>query len=422
MFKFAGHIGRKRFFWASALRIGLFFASIAGLPSLFSAVAAMAGCRGTDACGAVGLLGASVFKPLAFALFVFSFAGIAMRRTRDSGIPAWIGLIVLVLLVADHRFLVFAGAPWSFAFPAGVQRASFPYFTLLALICVGVLCALPSRGDKPLWRDPFGKSDAAPVPVRSLLTLALALTIVTFAWAMPAEVSPSMLPIVFLMQLSVAALPTFVLHFCLLLTLTLVITRRSAGSIALLALAVLPFAQWAYTHWETSRERELEVAEIAAIPTEPATRVPATIVVESASTTGMDEVWTVPGIQHLISKGAYGRALMQFERPTGQNRLPLPRAVESVPDEYLLLKIGRASGFAKRRLTDAAAGGPLELRLVDSERDVLIAVWYRSFHSDPPGVPLLTMNGWYHRTNGAMTHDIEGSIREFLAKALIASP
>ncbi len=418
MFRFAGHIGCQRFFWASALRIGLFVASIAGFPWV---VAATTGCRGTDACGAIGLVAATAFRPLVFVLFVFSFAGISMRRARDAGIPVWIGLVILVLLVADYRFLVFAAAPWSFAFSAGVLRGSFPYFALLALVCVGVLCALPSRGDKPLWRDPFAKAGAPAVPVRSLLALALVLTIVTFASGMPAEVSAPALPVVFLTQLGVAVLPTFVLHFCLLLGVTLAVTRRTAGSIAFLALAALPFAHWAYSYWETSKEGELEAAEIGAMPTALVTRVPATIVVESGSTTGMDEVWTVPGIQHLISKGAYGRTLMQFDRPTGESRLPLPRPVESVPDEYLLLKVGRASAFAKNRQNYGAAGGPLELRFVDSRRDVLVAVWYRSFSPAPVAVPLLTMNGWYRRANSARTHDIETSIREFLAKALILS-
>ena len=140
MFTFAGYLSRKPFIRASVLRIGLFFASVVGFPFLLMAVAAVTNCRSVgSACGAVGLLAATAFKPLAFVLFVFSFVGIAIRRACDAGMPGWVGLFVPLLFAADYTFLVFAITPWSFAFSAGALYRAFPQFMLLALGCVAAL-------------------------------------------------------------------------------------------------------------------------------------------------------------------------------------------------------------------------------------------------------------------------------------------
>ena len=105
MFKFAGTMGRKWFLWASGLRIGLFLASVVGFPFFLMALFAITGCgRVGGACSAVGVIGAAAFKPLAFAIFVFSFVGISMRRARDAGVPGWIGLFVPLLFAADQAF------------------------------------------------------------------------------------------------------------------------------------------------------------------------------------------------------------------------------------------------------------------------------------------------------------------------------
>jgi uncharacterized membrane protein YhaH (DUF805 family) len=158
MFKFAGRMERKRFLWASSLRIGLFLASVVGFPFFLMVLASATYCRGVGgACGAVGLLGAMVFKPLAFVLLVFSFAGISMRRTRDAGVPGWIGLFVPILFAADYTALVYTGAPWSFAFSSGLLRTPVPYYAFFAIACTAILCTLPSRGRSPDSRNPFGR-------------------------------------------------------------------------------------------------------------------------------------------------------------------------------------------------------------------------------------------------------------------------
>ena len=420
MFRFAGRLGRKRFIWASVLRIGPYLATIAGFPFLLSYLATATNCRGADACGAVGLVTAMVFKPLVFALLAFSFVGVSMRRIRDTGAPGWVGLIVPVLLVLDFQFLIAIGTSRSFAFMLGVPRLPVPYFALAALVLAAILCALPSQGSNPSWDRRFGRVWAVvtALPTRCLLLAAFAWTIVAVILAMPPDVPPSTLPVMFLMQLTSTIVPTFALYFCLLLASAWAIRQRSRTSVALPAVALVPFMHWGYVHWLAWAKHEREAAEMAAPAKVPLSSLPATMVYESASGMGMHAVWTVPGVDHVISKGPYGARLMQFERPPAQGQPPFPKVVGSLPDEYLVLKVGRASGFWRQQEKYAAAGGPFELRIVDQRRDELVAVWYQALGSRPALVPVLTTSGWLSRADGATRFDLDDSIREFLASAL----
>ena len=125
----------------------------------------------------------------------------------------------------------------------------------------------------------------------------------------------------------------------------------------------------------------------------------------------------VPAIERTIVKGAYGRELVQFERnprPNAERQTP----VASLPDEYLLLKVGQSSSFAKARQIYSAAGGPLELRYVSASRDDLIAIWYQAFNPGPAALPLLTSSGWYRGPNSVSSGDIDVKVSEFLATAL----
>jgi uncharacterized membrane protein YhaH (DUF805 family) len=160
MFTFHGTMGRQQFLGASALRIGLFLATVVGFPFLVRALVMASRCS-ADTCGALGLVAAVALKPLAFTLFVFSFVGISVRRARDAGVPGWIGLFIPLLFAFDHNFFVFAGAPWSFAFSAGALPVPGPRHAPLALACIAALCVLPSRRDGPGSRNPFGYAGLA---------------------------------------------------------------------------------------------------------------------------------------------------------------------------------------------------------------------------------------------------------------------
>lgn len=501
MFTFHGTLSRKQFLRAAALRIGLFAASIVGFPLLVWALATHTNCAGAGACGVVGIIAAMAFKPTAFVLFAFSFVGISMRRARDAGVPGWVGLFVPILIGFDHAFWTFMGASSWFAFSAGALYIPGPRRTALALVCVAVLCALPSRRDGPSSRNPFGyaglaafgmglfvlgsaavftaisyitlhipavkplvrtispsiwavtkftpyvmiglvpllawivwygvrHAPAVPAPslpeqaersdtqTRIIAALAFALAIVTFGIASSDHSGLAWMS--FLTQFTTAILPTFLIYFFLLLAVVFVVKRRTVKSVALLILALLPFAHWIYAHWTSRMADQREEAEIAAIPTVPVVRVPTILVIESRAGFGLS-AWSVPGIENVIYRGAYGPRLLQVDRAAARGSVAPSREIQSLPDEYLLLRVGQTSQFAKReRLYSAMGGGPLELRFVSAQHDDLIAVWYREFRLQPAMLPVLTMAGWYHegRGNTATTEERDAVIRAFLTKAL----
>jgi hypothetical protein len=218
-------------------------------------------------------------------------------------------------------------------------------------------------------------------------------------------------------------LPTLALYFGLLLGLYLAATRRNAMSSGILVLALLPFADWGYEQWSTARAQEQEAREIAAIPITPVARIPATLVWESDGGIGLNTVWTIPAIQHVIEKSTRSSSLQEVERPPDIKhvRYTKPTPVASLPDEYLLLKLGRDSGYAKKSLIYSAAGGPFELRYVHSGQDDLVAVWYRAFNPRPSAMPFLTLLGWYRGPNTTTAEEIAASLAAFLASALPSS-
>jgi hypothetical protein len=242
------------------------------------------------------------------------------------------------------------------------------------------------------------------------------LTLLVFHLNLPKELQPSWLSA--LLQFTSVILPTLALNFMLVLAIWLVVARRKAWTVALLICALLPFGHWAYARWAKELEIARERADVAAAPMRRPDRLPATIVVDSSSATALRAAWTIPQVQSVVSRGAYSEKLMQFERPQG-NRSAAPKPINALPAEYLLLKMGRSSSFAKARQAYAAAGGPYELRLVSAERDDLLAVWYRTFNPEVADLPLLTSTGWLRPgANSATSDDIEASLRAFLLRAL----
>lgn len=432
MFKFDGRLTRRPFLIAALIRLGLFAASIFGFPFLLLAILKWSNCEAIGgACGAVGLVFSTAFKPLVFFLFIFSFLGISLRRARDAGLPALIGLCIPGLFAADHTYLIYAGAPWSFAFSSGVLFETFPGFALLALVCVAIFSAIPSNVDfaargartdrESQTSEVQTVSDTTAArpspPIARLVGVAFALALSACAITFSRQF-PGSWPFVLLTSLGTAVLPTTAVYCLPIFGLWMIAVRRTAGSLVMLLLALVPFGQWGYAHWSAFQASRQERAEIASIPTQALPHIPATIVVESFSVIGMRAAFKVPEIERIISKGAYGRELAQFERPQPRSRASTQSKVTALPEEYLLLRVGHSSGFAKARQSYAAAGGPLELRYVDPSHDELIAVWYRAFDPAPSALPVITTSGWFRDANSATTEEIEARVAEFLTTAL----
>jgi hypothetical protein len=500
---FYGCLDRRGYLTIFGISIAAFVASVFAFPFLVAGLQQASGCRGIGgACGALGVVVAVAYKPLAAALFIGSLIGPALRRARDAGLPSFVGVLVPLLFAADFQFLIFAVAPWAFAFAAGALSVTAPQFAIVGIISAVALGLLPTdrpRDDRP-WSAPerlvavLGTAVALLAAINAargipglswLLVLLgpafrighmvapylLAAFVVTLAWLVwsavaapasprisrhpadaqreirtrpgtglanvpiwpPAVVALILTAVAFLaanwnqgllllpmiaMSLTPIVLPTFLLYFipAWLGWAALVSQRRFL--VALLGLSMLPYFHWGYAHWSAYRARVQEAAEISRVPTKALSAgMPSTIVFESRSTTGLRGLITFPGVEHVISKGAYFDKLMQFDKRGKNGKSHPPVAVSSLPNRYLLLKQGRNSSFAKKTIY-AAAGGPLELRMVDGVRDDLIALWYRTYHPSPSALPLLATHGWFRGSNTATTDDHAETVRVFLETAL----
>jgi hypothetical protein len=341
--------------------------------------------------------------------------------------PAGFVAFALGLLIAVIATLMlavsFAGMRPAILQPAYMLRGIGPVVPYAMLAFAAVLTWIAwryrnapaeSAGPPALPRETV--KPAGP-PIKWLLLMALVLTLIACIFSFGDDVS-MMIPLVLVVNLHSMVLPTFAIYFLLLLGIWLTAVRRTPGSAAVLVLALLPFLHWGYSHWVAANDHRREAVEIAAVQTRAAPRIPSTMVFESEHVSGLHGAWKVPAIDRVIAKGAYGSKLIEIDRNPPRGGAAKQRAEVTLPDEYLLLKVGRSSGFAKKGQNYSPSGGPLELRYVSSSRDDLVAVWYRTFNPGPTILPVLMTSGWYRGSNGVPSGEISQSVGRFLTASL----
>ncbi len=133
----------------------LLFALVAAQPPLYAllhrGLLRRSGCA-VDTCGALGLVVSLYIKPILVVAIIALFVWPAVRRSRDAGMPASIGLLVPILLLIDVPLFLFAGAPWSLGFTLGrIGPAPMPVGTLAALVAT-ILLAIPASRPPRDWR------------------------------------------------------------------------------------------------------------------------------------------------------------------------------------------------------------------------------------------------------------------------------
>jgi hypothetical protein len=336
------------------------------------------------------------------------------------------GLAVFVSILAALQALSAAPALAALLLPLQLALSMLlrPAHMLLpaAMLALGGLLAWfawigrGARGTMPMRPSvPVARQLAR--PNLSMVLVAGAITLVAFSIAVGRDGGGVLVPIALLTGAVSIVLPTLLLYLAPIWAAVSAARSWSPAAFACLAAAVLPSLHWGYSHLATAREDAREAAEIAAVPTVRVSRIPPVLVFESSSTSGMGAAWTVPGIERVVSKGAYSSRLMQFTRVDGGRRRQ-ETALTALPVEYLLLKVRRESTFAKKGQIYAALGGPYELRIISGARDDLIAVSYHAFNPRPSFIPVLTTSGWYRGSNSATTDEISASIEAFLARAL----
>jgi hypothetical protein len=183
---FRSRWSRKGFAISIAISIAAYVALTVVFPFALMAFATATNCGSVGgACGAVGLVFSMMFKPLVYGLLVLSLVPPLMGRLRDIGVSPWLSMFVLLLVVADNAFLLYAGTPWSFGFSAGVLSIDLPVYLLVALALMVVLAIVPPREGRvslralgwPAW---VTLAIAAPAGVAAIYRI---------MWSLPGTVS-----------------------------------------------------------------------------------------------------------------------------------------------------------------------------------------------------------------------------------------
>jgi len=145
---------RKRFSIWIALCLTIFIALSIAFPFVLLFLAGASRCSTVPgACGATGLVLSMMMKPTIYSVFLFCLIPPLAGRLRDIGVTPWLSLVVLLLVAADSAFLVFVGAPWSFAFSGGAIGINPPIFFLTALALMIVLAIVPPRDGRIALRS-----------------------------------------------------------------------------------------------------------------------------------------------------------------------------------------------------------------------------------------------------------------------------
>jgi hypothetical protein len=303
--------------------------------------------------------------------------------------------------------------PWA-VYVGRLLRVPFQFvsYAMLALAAVLGWIAWQYRGPDEIDPSAAHASSAAP-PIGWLLCAALVLAFTACQVAVgDVLVGNPLLGI--MIVFGPIFLPTAAIYFLLLFAAWRAAVSRTRASYLLLLVAILPFLHWGYSHLTTIQRHRSEASEIAAIPIKPVPHVPATLVFEERGVEGLNSAWKVPEIQRTVSKDSFGGRLIQRERENSAKQ----STVTSLPDEYLLLRVGQLSSFVKNGVQYSAGGGPFELRYVDSSHDDLIAIWWRVYDPGPPVVPVLTISGWFHGSNSITTTEMDARVDKFFAAAL----
>jgi hypothetical protein len=69
---------------------------------------------------------------------------ISMRRARDAGLPAGLGLCVPALILGDFGFAIAFSSFWGTRFALGILSVPTPWFLFTAVGCVIALAILPT--------------------------------------------------------------------------------------------------------------------------------------------------------------------------------------------------------------------------------------------------------------------------------------
>jgi hypothetical protein len=303
------------------------------------------------------------------------------------------------------------------------------YAPLLMAPLLGILSVLAWLGRVSPPAEMTNAAERPPVSLQWKIKHAVAITAtitVAFYLVDSTIYDPGMTLIVALISLPLQLIPTLFPSFLLYLAPTCSIMQlraeRSARSFTFLAASLIPFVLWGVAIYQAYESKKSEISEVAAIPRMSIDHIPSTLVV--SNTAGSTPVFCdrirerVPEIKEMIHE-TNGRRF-EAEDCTSVKRGQRGEAtkIDNLPDEYLRLKTGRKSSFAKPGQMYGAMGEPLELRYVAPGRDDLIAVSFEAFDPYPCAPPMLGASGWLRQSGSANYEDVITRVHAFITDSL----
>jgi hypothetical protein len=138
--------------WRLAAFVGL---SLAG-PWIATSIQTASACTGTEgACAGISVATGALLRPLILVLLALALVRPCWRRMRTLGMWRTAGFLVPLLLLLDWRTLTAFGLHYiPVSFGLGLLNSGFPFFTVLALMIVGllILAHAPVGPGDSLWR------------------------------------------------------------------------------------------------------------------------------------------------------------------------------------------------------------------------------------------------------------------------------
>jgi uncharacterized membrane protein YhaH (DUF805 family) len=182
MVRYWGRLDRREFLIAAGWRIGLFIGVTIAYPYILLGILRASSCAGTGgACGALALVVSLFARPLIFLVFLLLIAPVSVRRARDAGMPALLGLLIPLLFLGDWQFAITVASPWTVGFVLGAM-GGWPVYFGAALACVAFLCCIPSAAedgfDGP--RERFGTVGMITLGLAAVLSLSALMKLVTY--------------------------------------------------------------------------------------------------------------------------------------------------------------------------------------------------------------------------------------------------
>lgn len=208
-------------------------------------------------------------------------------------------------------------------------------------------------------------------------------------------------------------LPTALIYFVPLLSGALFMKGRMVAGAVAGIIAILPFAHWAYAHFEAAGAKAAAERRTAELPRAQIESYPTVLVVEGSSEMPPG-AWTVPGLSRVITGEAPSFRATDFENGA---RIEERAKLDALPADYLLIRMSRAA-TSQEADTMYMYDTPYELSVVRSGTEYPVAQTVKIVGEAPAQLPILMDRGWMRESRIQRSDEQDAFGKAFFAHAL----